>query len=63
MKNIHKGNHSIITWEDQYYDGFDVDAYETKMVSDWMREGTNDCIEYIDVLDSEYFWYKNLTSK
>lgn len=63
MKNINKGNHSIITWEDRYYDGFDVDEYETKMVSDWMREGTNDCIRYMDVVDSEYFWYKNIANK
>ncbi|WP_063563030.1 hypothetical protein [Paenibacillus sp. O199] len=64
MKNKHnKGNHSTITWEDQYYDGFEVDTYETKMVSDWMRDGINDCVEYIDVLDNEYFWYKSITNK
>ncbi|MFS0855165.1 hypothetical protein [Paenibacillus taichungensis] len=63
MKNIYKGNHSIITWEDRYYDGFEVDTYETKMVSDWMLDGINDCVEYIDVLDNEYFWYKRIANK
>ncbi|MFE6075757.1 hypothetical protein ACFVQB_14895 [Paenibacillus sp. NPDC057886] len=63
MKNIHKGNHSIITWEDRYYDGFEVDTYETKMVSDWMRDGTEDCIEYMGAVDSEVLWYKNIINK
>ncbi|PZT57482.1 hypothetical protein DN757_02160 [Paenibacillus silvae] len=63
MINRNKGNHSINTWEDQYYDGYDVSTYDEKMVSDWMREGTEDCVEYLEVLDNEYFWYRSIESK
>jgi len=63
MINRNKGNHSIITWEDRYYDGFDVDYYDEKLVSRWMKEGTKDCIEYLDTVDNEVMWYKNNMNK
>ncbi|WP_440110322.1 hypothetical protein [Paenibacillus sp. QZ-Y1] len=63
MKKGQQGNHAIITWEDRYYDGYDVDYYDERLVSDWMREGTEDCIEYMDVVDSEVLWVKNNMNK
>lgn len=64
MINRNKGNHSIITWEDKYYDGYEVSTFDEKMVSNWMREGTEDCVKYIEeIVDSEYFWYKNIALK
>jgi len=62
MKKGQQGNHSTNTWEDRYYDGYDVDHYDDKMVSSWMKEGIEDCIEYMDVVDSEVLWYKNINT-
>lgn len=59
MINRHKGNHSIITKEDQYYDGFELGSFDERYVSSWMTEGTNDCIKYIeDTMDREYEYYR-----
>ena len=59
MKKGQRGNHSIITQEDRYYDGYNVSYYDDEMVSDWMKEGTEDCIEYIEhIIDSEVLWLK-----
>ncbi|RPK31836.1 hypothetical protein EDO6_02463 [Paenibacillus xylanexedens] len=64
MINRNKGNHSINTWEDQYYDGYEVDTYDHRMVSDEIKQGTEDCVKYIEeIVDNEYFWYKNITRK
>ncbi|MET3209927.1 UNVERIFIED_CONTAM: hypothetical protein ABIC26_002875 [Paenibacillus sp. PvR008] len=59
MEKRSKGNHSITTWEDLYYDGYKVDVFDERNVSDWMLEGTEDCIEYIEEYDDEVFWLKN----
>lgn len=62
-QNKNKGNHSIITWEDLYYDGYEVDVFDQRDVSDWMLEGTEDCYEYIEKHDDEIIWLKNEAQK
>ncbi|PYY28339.1 hypothetical protein [Paenibacillus illinoisensis] len=64
MKNKHKGNHSIITREDQYYDGYELGCYDERYVRTEMKAGTKDCIEYIeDHIDDEVIWLKNHAQK
>ncbi|KAF6630515.1 hypothetical protein H6F38_13875 [Paenibacillus sp. EKM208P] len=63
MKKQNKGNHSIITWEDLYYDGYEVDVFDERDVSGWMLDGTEDCYEYIEKHDDEVIWLKNEAQK
>ncbi|MGR6760411.1 hypothetical protein ACU1JV_01015 [Paenibacillus sp. T2-29] len=59
MVKRYKGNHSIITWEDQYYDGFELDYYDERDVS------LDKDIEEIDYtyMDVEVIWLKNEAQK
>ncbi|MMZ61416.1 hypothetical protein D1872_235660 [compost metagenome] len=59
MAKRNKGNHSIITWEDRYYDGFDIDYYDERDVS------LDKDIEEIDYtyMDVEVIWLKNEAAK
>ncbi|PYE51623.1 hypothetical protein HUB98_06275 [Paenibacillus barcinonensis] len=66
MRKGKQGNHSTITWEDRYYDGYgdDWDYYDERMVSEYMKQGIDDCIEYIEVaVDQEVLWLKNNTHR
>ncbi|KZE65148.1 hypothetical protein AV545_04280 [Paenibacillus jamilae] len=63
MSKMNKGNHSIITWEDRYYDGFELDCFDHRDVSDWMLKGAEDCYEYIEKHDDELIWLKNEAQK
>lgn len=50
------------TWEEQYFDG-DVEYYDERDVSPEMKQGTNDCIKYIEeVIDNEAAWFKKANS-
>jgi len=50
-------------WQDQYYDG-ESDYYDERDVSPEMKQGTNDCIEYIEeVIDNEATWFKHEAQK
>ncbi|MDP9675194.1 hypothetical protein J2W97_001177 [Paenibacillus jamilae] len=59
MPKMKKGNHSIITWEDRYYDGFELDYFDDRDVS------LKTEIEEIDYtyIDDEVIWLKNEAHK
>ncbi|MDY8021243.1 hypothetical protein [Paenibacillus polymyxa] len=59
MVKRYKGNHSIITWEDQYYDGFELDHYDGRDVT------LDKDIEEVDYtyMDDEVIWLKNEAAK
>lgn len=59
MVKQNKGNFSIITWEDRYYDGFDLDYFDDRDVS------LNTEIEEVDYtyMDDEVMWIKNEAQK
>lgn len=49
--------------QDMYYDG-DKDYYDERDVSPVMKQGTYDCIEYIEeVIDNETAWLKREAQK
>ncbi|OZB98038.1 hypothetical protein [Paenibacillus sp. XY044] len=50
------------TFQEQYYDG-DVDYCDERYVSPEMKQGTNDCVEYIEeVIDNEAVWLMKANS-
>ncbi|MWV44954.1 hypothetical protein GRF59_15130 [Paenibacillus sp. HJL G12] len=49
--------------QDMYYDG-DKDYYDDRDVSPEMKQGTKDCIKYIEeVIDNEATWLKQEAQK
>lgn len=66
MVNRNKGNHSVITWEDRYFDG-EIDYYDERYVSlDW-KNSTSNLINYqeemLDTYDDDILWLKNEAQK
>ncbi|WP_311078271.1 hypothetical protein [Paenibacillus polymyxa] len=55
MVKRNKGNHSIITWEDMYYDGFELDYYNERDVS---LDTDTEEVDYT-YMDDEVIWLKN----
>lgn len=59
-KNILLSQHD---WQDLYYDG-ETEYFDERDVSSYMKQGLNDCIEYIeDETDNDILWYKNEAQK
>lgn len=59
MTKSQKGNHSLTTTQDNYYDGLSSGCFDERFVSLEMRSGTKDCIQYIDEnIDDEVLWLK-----
>ncbi|MEK4427811.1 hypothetical protein MHB54_00980 [Paenibacillus sp. FSL M7-0802] len=59
MHKKNKGNHSIITWEDLYYDGYELDYYDERDIS---LERDIEEINYT-YMDDEVIWLKNEAQK